>query len=95
MSVVSESGVEECKLFTTEGGGVGDRSPVRAKLFSSGCVFFVCVFFFFFFFLTSFMYPCHLHVCVNGFVQFTRCCTLSEPACRLHGAFFADTAVRI
>ena len=68
MSVVSESGVEECKLFTTEGGGVGHRSPVRAKLISSGGFFFSFSFFSFLF-LTSFMYPCHLHVRVNGFVQ--------------------------
>ena len=68
MSVVSESGVEECKLFTTEGGGVGHRSPVRAKLISSGGFFFFFSFFSFLF-LTSFMYPCHLHVRVNGFVQ--------------------------
>ena len=70
MSVVCESGVEECKLFTTEGGGVGHRSPVRAKLISSGGFFFLFFFFLFsFLFLTSFMYPCHLHVRVNGFVQ--------------------------
>ena len=39
MSVVCESGVEECKLFTTtEGGGVGDR--FRPEPFSSGWLFF-------------------------------------------------------
>ena len=40
MSVVCESGVEECKLFTTtEGGGVGDR--FRPEPFSSGWLFLI------------------------------------------------------